>query len=639
LSDLLVAARAVHFASTAMLAGLLLFVLFVGEPVLRKASCGATFRGRLLGIGWASLAVSLASGMLWLVLLAFDVGGHSWRALISANVLPTLLTETRFGNDWLIRWGFSALLAVCLYRFHRERGWRSRGEGWAGALLGAGLMASLAWAGHGSGDSGDWGRLHVAGDALHLVAAGAWIGALPPLVLLLAWAQRIAGEHSIAMAAEATSRFSLLGIVAVSTLLATGILNSLFLVGSLPRLFGTDYGRLVLAKIGLFAAMLSIAAVNRFRLLPLLSGQTSGPALRRLRRNGLIETGLGFLVLAIVGVLGTMPPATHVQAWWPFPFRLDAEIFDQPEQRLALLGIAAAAAATALSIAGGFFLRRWRWPLFAAGAALLVWAGERLPALTTDAYPTSFYVSPTGYSAHSIAAGQELFAEHCASCHGANGRGDGPVAANLPKPPADLTAEHIYGHSEGDLFWWISSGLGEAMPAFAAVLDERARWNLIDFIHANADARRLAEAMHHGASVALPTPGFSADCPDGSTVSVERLRGKVLHLTLAGPRSTHIEGLGARSETTLLVRAADAGAPFLCGTRDPDLVQTFALYRGTTPDRIERTEFLVDASGWLRAIWWPGITPDWSEPAVLAREIEKIHRAPGEPRPAAPHVH
>ena len=169
------------------------------------------------------------------------------------------------------------------------------------------------------------------------------------------------------------------------------------------------------------------------------------------------------------------------------------------------------------------------------------------------------------------------------------------------------------------------------MPAFAAVLDERARWNLIDFIHANADARRLAEAMHHGASVALPTPGFSADCPDGSTVSVERLRGKVLHLALAGPRSTHMEGLGARSETALLVRAADAGAPFLCGTRDPDLVQSFALYRGTAPDRIERTEFLVDASGWLRAMWWPGLAPDWSEPAVLAREIEKIRRAPGEP--------
>jgi mono/diheme cytochrome c family protein len=36
--------------------------------------------------------------------------------------------------------------------------------------------------------------------------------------------------------------------------------------------------------------------------------------------------------------------------------------------------------------------------------------------------------------------GAPLFARHCASCHGAGGRGDGPVAAVLKPPPADLTA-------------------------------------------------------------------------------------------------------------------------------------------------------------------------------------------------------
>src|SRR5262249_12221509 len=148
------------------------------------------------------------------------------------------------------------------------------------------------------------------------------IGALSPLVLLLASAHRIGGEHSMTVAGEATSRFSLLGIVAVSTLLVTGILNSVFLVGSLPRPVGTSFGRLVLAKIGLFAGMVSIAAVNRFRLLPQLSDAkpTSGPALGSLRRNAWIETGLGLVVLAIVGTLGTIPPATHAQAWWPFPW-------------------------------------------------------------------------------------------------------------------------------------------------------------------------------------------------------------------------------------------------------------------------------------------------------------------------------
>ncbi len=36
-------------------------------------------------------------------------------------------------------------------------------------------------------------------------------------------------------------------------------------------------------------------------------------------------------------------------------------------------------------------------------------------------------------------AGAELYAVHCASCHGREGRGDGPVAASLDPPPPDLT--------------------------------------------------------------------------------------------------------------------------------------------------------------------------------------------------------
>jgi hypothetical protein len=94
----------------------------------------------------------------------------------------------------------------------------------------------------------------------------------------------------------------------------------------------------------------------------------------------------------------------------------------------------------------------------------------------------------------------------------------------------DLTAEHIYGHSDGDLFWWISNGIGEAMPPFAAVLDETARWNLIDFHSRQCRARRLAETAGHGTSVALPIPEFFADCPDGRTVSVATLRGQVVRM-------------------------------------------------------------------------------------------------------------
>jgi len=69
-------------------------------------------------------------------------------------------------------------------------------------------------------------------------------------------------------AREAVLRLSTLGIVSVVTLVATGIINILMLVGSVAALVGTDYGRLLLVKIALFLVMLAIAGVNRLLLTP-----------------------------------------------------------------------------------------------------------------------------------------------------------------------------------------------------------------------------------------------------------------------------------------------------------------------------------------------------------------------------------
>jgi putative copper resistance protein D len=110
-----------------------------------------------------------------------------------------------------------------------------------------------------------------------------------------------------------TLRFSILGIASVGTLVVTGVVNTWVLVGSLPALFGTEYGQLLLVKLALFLLMLSIAAANRLWLTPRLlrkslSASSSQDALRQLRRNSLIEAGLGTAILFIVGALGTMSP-------------------------------------------------------------------------------------------------------------------------------------------------------------------------------------------------------------------------------------------------------------------------------------------------------------------------------------------
>jgi putative copper export protein/mono/diheme cytochrome c family protein len=637
-SDALVAARALHFASTATLAGLFLFLFFVGEPAFRiYGAAPADFRRIFFRVGWGSLGLALASGAVWFLLLAFDLAGRSWSAVISQAVPWTLLTETRYGNNALVRLGLAALLSICLLRFRPDLGWRSRWDGPAAVVLAACLAGSLAWAGHGGSGTGTAGRVQLAADALHLVAATAWIGGLPPLLLLLAFARRTHDERSLALAEEASWRFSQFGLISVGTLLATGILNTYFLVGSVAGLVGTDYGHLLLAKTALFAAMVSFAAANRFRLLPRLfrPEYSSSIALGRIERNGLAELALGLVVLVIVGALGGLVPAAHVQAWWPFPLRLSTDALQEPWGNLELFTALAAVGVGAVAIVAAIVKKSWRWPMFAAAAVLLVWGGPRLSLLTAEAFPTSFFVSPTGYSARSIAAGRAVFAEHCASCHGARGRGDGPAAKNLAPPPSDLTAEHIYGHSDGDLFWWIGHGIGDAMPGFDAALDETARWNLVDFLHANADARRLAEAAD-ATAVALPLPQFSVECRDGSIVSIDRLRGSVVHLVF--PDASSADRLrqlaGAQADhTTILAGPARAGVTSFCRTADPDVRAAFMLYRGS--GAIDGTELLIDASGWLRALWFPGRRPDWKKPEILAGEIAAIRRTSGRPRPSA----
>ena len=101
-----------------------------------------------------------------------------------------------------------------------------------------------------------------------------------------------------------------MGYVAVALLAATGLLNSLLLVGSTRALIGTLYGRLLALKILLFLVMACVALFNRFRLLPRLRRETQATA--ALARSVFCEQGLGLAILAVVSVLGTWPPAIHI---------------------------------------------------------------------------------------------------------------------------------------------------------------------------------------------------------------------------------------------------------------------------------------------------------------------------------------
>jgi putative copper resistance protein D len=255
------------------------------------------------------------SGAAWLALLAGQMSERPLGDLWSGDIVSTVLLDTDFGHVWLVRAALTALLAVALHPPYFARfapPWR-RGVALVAA---AGLVGALAFTGHAGAGTGTAGFIQQAADALHLLGAASWVGALVPLALVLGAASNRDDPSALAAAREATLRFSTLGVAGVAALLASGIVNTWLLVGSVSALFGSPYGRLVVLKVVLFALMVMVAAVNRLRLTPRLAGRTGTAsarhdALRRLRANSLIEAALGAAILFVVGILGTLPPGTE----------------------------------------------------------------------------------------------------------------------------------------------------------------------------------------------------------------------------------------------------------------------------------------------------------------------------------------
>jgi putative copper resistance protein D len=302
----LITVRAIHFAASAMITGTLVFRTWVAKPGLPSEQAIASGWWRQsLRVAWIALALALLSGVGWLLLQAVSMSGLPPGEAMTSQVLSTVLNETQFGVVTEIRSVLAIILATAL-AFDRIPP-----VNWLALAAALGLTASIAWTGHAASTLGELGNLHLAADALHLIAAASWIGGLMPFALLLAGVRRHGGAS---LARDAAQRFSTLGIVSVATLAVTGLVNSWILVGSFRALPVTEYGQVLMLKLVVFAAMLVFAAVNRFSLTPQLAvpSGNEGEALRKLTRNSVVEIALGFVIFAIVGMLGTLHPAVHL---------------------------------------------------------------------------------------------------------------------------------------------------------------------------------------------------------------------------------------------------------------------------------------------------------------------------------------
>ena len=605
--------RGVHVTALVSLFGTLLFIaVLVDEVRLRRVA-------RISAVG------ALLAGLAWLVVESSVIAGADGVAA-TLRAAPVVAFQTHYGRWFVVR---CALLAVVVLL---PLG--TRVALFVAVALAGGVLAMQPLLGHAGAIGGVAGAELIASEALHLLAAGAWLGGLLPLFI----AVRMLPHEG---AATACRGFTPIGLAAVLLLAGTAVVQVVELMGGLPGLFGTSYGHVALAKLALFFVLLSLAALNRLVLTERLASDPSGAARWHMSWSILCEIVLGVAVIVAAGLLASLTPGTHEQPVWPLPWRPSMAAFEDPVLRRGLVLALVAAGVGIVVVAAGLIWRRYRREAFFSGLVILVLALPHLNPLFIEAYPTSFFISPTEFAATAIVHGAKLFVANCAVCHGLDARGDGLTARSLPVPPADLTAEHLWMHNDGELYWHVAHGLptpdgGVAMPGFEGTLSSEAIWDLIDYLRAHNAGQNMRQTGTW--SHPVPVPQFDAVCPDGRALDLDDLRGRVLRIVAASDDEQTEPKVDA--STIFLVRHHAAGANgAACVNAEPEAWVAFAIILGRSVDDLAGWKVLADQNAWLRAAWHPGEADDWSDPRVLTEVIRDIATHPLVIVGAGGHVH
>ena len=246
------------------------------------------------------------SGIAWLAFILInstdDIG-----SIVDPEDLRLYFFETPFGTVSMVR--IMLLVAAVVVAFLP---WTNRS--WFSALLhiAAVLLISQAWLGHAAeGGAGLYGDIMVTVYSIHVIAAAAWVGGLPPLLFALVEQRHFGPYEAREWSIDILLRYSLMAMVAVTLIVASGIANAGFRVaGSFDKLFDTSYGDALFTKIGVVVVMLVLAYFNRFIALPRLrvASLKGMGQINRLRYSVAFEIVLGLAVLGVAAILGITPP-------------------------------------------------------------------------------------------------------------------------------------------------------------------------------------------------------------------------------------------------------------------------------------------------------------------------------------------
>jgi putative copper export protein/methionine-rich copper-binding protein CopC len=303
---------------------------------------------RAAGLGLAAAALAGVAGVLRLYAQSYAL--HGGALALETALVATMLTRTLWGWGWLLQ---AAGVALALAGFaaarprlqlsptmdaapaepapalvgstsspvpaypDREPQQRSDaappsaqaipGAPWLLAGLGALALAfAPALSGHAAA-APRLGPLAVLADALHVLAAGGWIGGL--LVLVTAGvpaAMRLEREERGPALAALVTAFSPTALAFAGALTLTGLFAAWLHMGSIPALWESGYGRTLLVKLGVLSGVFATGAYNWLKVKPALGDELGA---MRLGRSATVEISIGALVLLVTAVLvATAPP-------------------------------------------------------------------------------------------------------------------------------------------------------------------------------------------------------------------------------------------------------------------------------------------------------------------------------------------
>ncbi|HEY9450430.1 MAG TPA: copper resistance protein CopC [Gemmatimonadaceae bacterium] len=291
-SPLYVAVRWLNFAALLGVVGAVAFALIVAPRVPELAADPLKTVARA---GLASAAVLVLAAVARLIAQSYALHGAGLQAIVF---------DTGWGRAWLLGAG-ALVVALAAFGGAARRGRRCC---WPIALVAViALALSSALSGHAVATP-RVAPLAVVADTLHILSAGGWLGTL--LIVVLVGIPLTLHQEQGARARAASNlinAFSPVALGCASLLVITGLLAAWLHLGSVPALWQSRYGQVLLVKLAVIVFLVALGFINWRVMRPALGTDT---ATRCIRGSAIAELALGTLVLAVTAVLvATSPPA------------------------------------------------------------------------------------------------------------------------------------------------------------------------------------------------------------------------------------------------------------------------------------------------------------------------------------------